>query len=68
MKDKTITTPTPGSNAAILQGCLCPVLDNAHGAGRPTNNSEGPHFVMNEKCPLHGLGLKIGLRDQLSQS
>lgn len=26
--------PRPGSQAAIDKGCACPVLDNAHGAGR----------------------------------
>jgi len=38
----------PGSDAAIQRGCSCPVMDNAHGAGR--NGS----FIMSADCPLHG--------------
>lgn len=45
--------PNPGSDEAILQGCRCPVLDNAHGRG--AWGSEGPNavFFVNEDCPLH---------------
>ena len=39
--------PSPGSDAAQEQGCLCPVLDNGHGRG------DGP-FWINVECPLHG--------------
>jgi len=41
------TTPNPGSDAALDQGCTCPVLENGHGRGN------GP-FWFNESCPLHG--------------
>ena len=43
--------PTPGSPAAVAQGCACPVLDNAHGAGWMGLNGI---FVMTESCKLHG--------------
>lgn len=39
--------PNPGSDAAIRQGCTCPVLDNDHGRG------SGP-FWMSIDCQLHG--------------
>jgi hypothetical protein len=40
--------PNPGSDAALDQGCTCPVLDNGHGRG------DGP-FWINGDCPLHAL-------------
>ena len=47
--------PNPGSNAAIAQGCTCPVLDNKHGTGVLLN---GEHlFWMNEGCPIHATPL-----------
>lgn len=39
-------TPNPGSDAARLYGCTCPVLDNGHGKGA------GP-FWITEGCPVH---------------
>jgi hypothetical protein len=47
------TPPKPGSDEAIAQGCTCPVLDNAHGAGFPWPPAKGPCFWINEGCPLH---------------
>lgn len=46
-------TPLPGSDAAVALGCTCPVIDNAHGAGR---GGDGPRFgwVISLDCPLHG--------------
>lgn len=44
---------TPGSKKACAAGCLCPIIDNHYGAGFYTS-SEGPLFVINENCPLHG--------------
>lgn len=38
--------PNPGSDAALDQGCTCPVLDNGHGRG------SGP-FWISGGCPLH---------------
>lgn len=46
--------PNPGSDEAIEKGCLCPVIDNAGGAGIPgTENTNNPNFWINELCPLH---------------
>lgn len=41
----------PGTLAAVTAGCLCPVLDNAHGFGYLAQ--EG-NYVMRLDCPLHG--------------
>ena len=52
-------TPAPGSQQAIGEGCVCPVLDNAHGAGIPYPRTDGldpnehPSFYVTEGCPLH---------------
>ena len=45
-----MSVPNPGSNEAIEQGCLCPVLDNAHGRGYM---GQPDVFVMVAGCPLH---------------
>lgn len=40
----------PGSDAAIAEGCTCPVEENDHGRGymgSPTT------FVITPDCPLH---------------
>lgn len=42
--------PNPGSDEAVSQGCLCPVMDNRRGAGTPDG-----HFWVNGSCPLHGI-------------
>jgi hypothetical protein len=44
--------PNPGSDEAQGKGCLCPVMDNHHGAGFPSSN--GPLFWINSSCELHG--------------
>jgi len=44
--------PNPGSREAIVLGCKCPVLDNAHGVGMPY--PDGPRWWINGECPLHG--------------
>ena len=46
--------PTPGSPAAVAQGCTCPVYDNAHGAGMGQDEHGQVVYVMREDCPLHG--------------
>lgn len=38
--------PNPGSDAALALGCVCPVIDNAHGAAVA--------FVRRLDCRLHG--------------
>lgn len=45
-----VDLPKPGSDAAIKAGCMCPVLDNAHGIGYmgvPGN------WVYTMGCPFH---------------
>lgn len=42
--------PNPGSDAALDQGCLCPVLDNGHGRGSMYGSGV---FVITGGCPLH---------------
>ena len=46
-----MTTPTPGSEAAVESGCTCPVLDNHHGKGFLLDGA--PVFWINAGCPLH---------------
>ena len=51
-------TPNPGSEEALSQGCLCPVLDNGHGkgawGGAVLDDDGNPTFWINASCPLHG--------------
>ena len=45
---------TPGSDQAVKDNCLCPVLDNAHGKGCGYLSESGePLFIVNLECPLH---------------
>lgn len=46
-----IDIPDPGSDEAILAGCICPVYDNHHGAGC---YDDGEHYWVTPTCPLHG--------------
>ena len=51
-----MTDPTPGSPVAVERGCICPVLDNAHGQGIPmTPVGDRPvrHFWITAECPVH---------------
>lgn len=48
-----MTTPNPGSDAAIRMGCTCPVLDNAHGRGI-MGDGENHGYWISSGCPLHG--------------
>ena len=52
-RDMNTTTLNPGSDAAIKQGCDCPVLDNGHGRGIG-GNGEKHGWWITEGCPLHG--------------
>ena len=62
------TTPPPGSNEALDQGCTCPVLDNNHGRGSYLKNKDGETlFWKTSDCPIHGDGLNLALNDQLAQ-
>ena len=46
----------PGSKEAITAGCVCPVLDNNHGAGIKfiVKGKEEINYWINADCPLHG--------------
>lgn len=46
-------TPTPGSKEAKKRGCICPTLDNNHGAGA-YDAGDGPVFFVRMDCPMHG--------------
>lgn len=41
----------PGSDTAVSEGCTCPRMDNAYGAGR---FGLGHDWIINTDCPLHG--------------
>lgn len=43
--------PNPGSDKARELGCICPVLDNAHGRGYMGQEAV---FIRRTDCPLHG--------------
>ena len=58
MKQPTAACPAPGSPEAKVQGCLCPVLDNAHGKGGYIDPVYGPQFWVVTTCPLHGVQAK----------
>lgn len=46
--------PPPGSNAAKERGCLCPRIDNNHGAGCVYTDEDGNQlYWITEDCPLH---------------
>ena len=44
-------TPNPGSERAIAQGCICPVLDNCHGKFAPYGEPNG--WIITMGCPIH---------------
>ena len=46
------TIPAPGSDAAVADGCSCPVLDNAHGQGLPWWNGVTAYWLT-VGCPVH---------------
>ena len=56
-REMNTTIPNPGSDAAIVAGCTCPVLDNGHGRG-VGGNGEKYGWWITEGRPLHGRGAK----------
>lgn len=49
-----MSTPNPGSDDAINQGCTCPVIDNRHGKGiDDPQAAKSPLFWITMGCPLH---------------
>lgn len=54
--DDTAAVPNPGSEEALEQGCLCPVIDNRYGRGFLYPDGRGGlavAFYFTEGCPLH---------------
>lgn len=47
---RLICDDPPGSEVAIAAGCICPVMDNAHGAGYL---GQPGIFVYDCRCPVH---------------
>lgn len=49
--------PPPGSEAALDQGCTCPVIDNAHGRGWRGGVKDKitgeTLYVYTHGCPVH---------------
>ena len=43
--------PNPGSDEAIELGCICPVMDNHHGAGMMIDGVQS--FWRTAGCPVH---------------
>jgi hypothetical protein len=50
-------TPSPGSPAAVKQGCRCPVIDNRYGKGIRDDREE---YWITYYCPLHGMEAEDG--------
>lgn len=55
----------PGSDEAIKDGCICPVLDNAHGKGVM---GIGGVWVYVENCPVHRHELALILHESKPKS
>lgn len=67
--NKPLSSPSPGSNEAIEQGCTCPVLSNNKGKGTGLKDHDGNLlFWKFSDCPLHGTGLKLAQNGQLSHT
>ena len=56
-------TPPPGSPEAIKLGCRCPVLDNAHGAGRG-GDGEAFGWWISGDCPVHAMLDRLELAER----
>lgn len=49
-----LSTPPPGSPAAIAQGCTCPRMDNRNGRGAYTDRDTGkPMYWYASGCSVH---------------
>jgi hypothetical protein len=47
---KAAVLPSPGSDEALKAGCICAVIDNAHGRGYM---GQAGVFVYTVGCPVH---------------
>lgn len=63
METETITKviPNPGSEEALNDGCVCPVIDNHYGKGFSYENDDTPHFWYTGGCPVHNPDNKYGI-------
>ncbi len=48
------TEPPPGHPDAVAKGCVCPVRDNANGAGVYIGKDNQIISWFSFSCPLHG--------------
>jgi hypothetical protein len=55
---QAITNFPPGSDKAVKAGCRCPVMDNHHGKGIPTESGE-PMYWLVSNCPLHSNDMEV---------
>jgi hypothetical protein len=64
-ENMTEREPDPGSDEAVEQGCLCPVMDNNHGRGSGYPGAAGgATYWVNADCPLHGTNReRSGMKD-----
>jgi hypothetical protein len=53
-----MTIPNPGTEEAIKQGCICPVIDNHHGRGVLMGKDPKPQFWYTADCPVHDPKIK----------
>ena len=61
-KQDNFYIPAPGTAAALVAGCTCPVLDNNHGAG--INRDSGTEYWVTEGCPVHTMKQLTKFKDQ----
>lgn len=57
---------SPGSIIAIADGCTCPMAKNNFGAGLDLDSGWG--YLVHSDCPVHHIGLKVALHDQLANT
>lgn len=48
-----MTTPNPGSPAAVLRGCTCSTERNLAGDGEPINEGKNHRWYIAANCPMH---------------
>jgi hypothetical protein len=49
----------PGSDQAIKNGCLCPVMDNARGRGMYIDTDGLAIYAVSNTCPVHNYPIPI---------
>lgn len=60
--------PNPGSKEAIEAGCICPVMDNHHGAGIPMVDPDTKAirhaYWVNATCSIHGEKSRVSVVEE----